>query len=158
MLLLYFVHCWSIVDKYKVQFLEYFPLPMQACKKGKYFKLDGGCLTKPNPKSSLQLPLQSESAISYIYIKVEPSEEQKLIYKLVYSRIKAAQDISQCRCIKSPQGTLLCEDIAVKDRCHSDFHKLLDSSIKRCSYQISLQIKDQCHQLYLKKSRGLFAA
>ncbi|KAM3963072.1 catalase-like [Aphomia sociella] len=56
--------------------------------------------------------------------KLESSEGQKLIYKLARSRVKAALDITKCRCVKDLRGNLLCEDLEVKERRRSYFHEL----------------------------------
>ncbi|CAB3224019.1 unnamed protein product [Arctia plantaginis] len=45
-----------------------------------------------------------------LHEKLEFSEWQNLIYKLARSRIKVAQDISKCRCVKDLGSDLLCKD------------------------------------------------
>ncbi|KAJ0171791.1 hypothetical protein K1T71_012554 [Dendrolimus kikuchii] len=73
---------------------------------------------------------QEQDHFRSLYDKLKSSEGQKLIYKLARSRIKAAQDMSKCRCVKDPGGNLLCEDLAVKERWRSYFHQLLNKQHK----------------------------
>ncbi|PZC74908.1 hypothetical protein B5X24_HaOG207038 [Helicoverpa armigera] len=46
--------------------------------------------------------------------------------KRAVARARRLQDISKCRCVKDPDGNLLCEDLAVKERWRSYFHELLN--------------------------------